>query len=823
MKPAETKSEDLQRQLDTEVLRRRRAESINQALFNISRAVHTAPSLETLYADIHKALDEVLDLTNFYIGILDREHNEILLPYYIDQYDGNISRIPNYTESHSLTGIVVQSREPVFLTEKELQQRAAENRIIGTVPRIWLGIPLIIDGEVIGVMASQSYDDPGHFDRRDLDILTSVSEQIAMAIQRKRAEMRLRNSEDRFRRLQEASFGGIGIHDKGVILDANQGLSDMTGYTRDELVGMDGLALIAPSWRDMVRDHIRTGYEKAYDAEGLRKDGTIFPLEIRGKQIPYRGRNVRVTEFRDITDRKQSEEALRYSEEKYRSILEGIEDAYFEVDLTGTFTFLNDATCRQLGYDRDEMLAMDNRGIMNETAAQAVLTAFGEVHTTGKPIHLSDLEVIRKDGSAGWVEMIVSLIRDGEGRPVGFRGVGRDITERKQAERDRQVLEEELRRSQRLESLGKLAGGIAHDFNNLLMGIQGRVSLMLLDTEVSHPSHSQLLAIEETIEKAAGLTRQLLGLARGGKYEVKPVDLNTLVQQGLDMFGRTRKELLIRSDLDPALWVVAGDRSQLDQVLLNLFINAWQAMPSGGELSVQSRNIVMDADQTLPFQLPGGRYTRISVSDTGTGMDETIQEHIFDPFFTTRDKSSGMGLGLASVYGIINNHGGFIRVNSEKNRGTTIHFFLPAVNEGAARPSHSNPADTRRGGTVLLVDDEEMILDVGKGILQHLGYTPVTAASGSEAIDIFREKNASVVLLIIDMIMPGMNGGELFDRIRTLDPRVPVLLASGYSMDEQASAIMERGCNGFIQKPFTISHLSQKIREIIPAAGAAVE
>lgn len=370
-------------------------------------------------------------------------------------------------------------------------------------------------------------------------------------------------------------------------------------------------------------------------------------------------------------------------------------------------------------------------------------------------------------------------------------------------------------RIQKLESLGILAGGIAHDFNNLLMGIQGNCSLMLLDAAKGQPEYQHLTNIEEYVQRGILLTRQLLGLARGGKYLVKPTDINELIRSTVTVFGRTRKELTIHESYQGQPWTVEVDRGQIEQVLLNLLINACQAMPSGGDLLIETRNVILDQEYTHRFSALAGKYVKISIKDSGIGMDKSIQEKIFDPFFTTKEKDLGTGLGLASAYGIVKNHGGIIEVESEPGQGATFTIFLPFSGKDAEKMIQPKQCIATGNETILLIDDENMVIDVGRRLLEKLGYQVLTASSGRAAVDIFEKEHARIELVILDMIMPEMGGSETFDRLRAIDAGIRVLLSSGYNIDGQATEILNRGCMGFIQKPFTLTQLSAKVREIL--------
>jgi len=376
-------------------------------------------------------------------------------------------------------------------------------------------------------------------------------------------------------------------------------------------------------------------------------------------------------------------------------------------------------------------------------------------------------------------------------------------------------MEKKLHQAQKLESIGTLAGGIAHDFNNLLMGIQGHASLTLLNLDPSHPNYERLKRIEEQAASGADLTKQLLGFARGGRYEVKTTDINDIIKKTSYMFGRTKKEITIHLKYGKDLWAVEVDRGQMEQVFMNLYVNAWQAMPGGGKIYLETENVLWDDEQVLPYAIKPGKYVKISVTDTGTGMDENTRERIFDPFFSTKAMGRGTGLGLATVYGIIKGHGGMINVYSEPGHGTTFAVYLPASEKEVVKEQAVEDTVLRGRETILLVDDENIVLDVSKEMLEFLGYRIYIAGSGQEAIDVYREKRNDIDLVILDMIMPGMSGGEVLDRLRDINPEIRVLLSSGYSINGQAQQIMDRGCNGFLQKPFQLQKLARKVREML--------
>ncbi len=508
-------------------------------------------------------------------------------------------------------------------------------------------------------------------------------------------------------------------------------------------------------------------------------------------------------------------------DKKYRDTINHITEGYFEVDLAGAFVFVSEPLCELVGFSENELLNLNNREYTTPETAKNMYRVFNRILKNGKPATIKDYR-IQKNGKVMYLEISASLIRDEKGNPVGFRGLVRDTSDRIHAEKQKNDLQIKLQEAQRLESIGTLAGGIAHDFNNLLMAIQGNVSLMLLTTDKDHPHFKKLTTIDGLIKNGADLTKKLLGFAGGGKYDTRPLSINAVVKSSALMFSRTRKEITIRENFQKDLWIVEADQGQLDLILMNLFINSAQAMPRGGTLSLATCNVVLTEKDIQQFGVKPGRYIRLSISDTGIGMDEETRQRIFEPFFSTRERGRGTGLGLASAHGIINNHGGFIKVDSKPGIGTTFQIFLPAVikepvtdaqPETGTKPAGRTSAE--EDITIMLVDDEDIVAEVGSLMLQSLGYKVITAKNGMKAVELYQADTAGFTLIILDMIMPKLSGGRTFDRLKEINPDVKILLSSGYSINDQARQILDKGCNGFIQKPFNLERLSTKIKEIL--------
>ena len=632
----------------------------------------------------------------------------------------------------------------------------------------------------------------------------------------KRAEKSVDESEEKFRILAEASMVGIFIFQDMKFTYTNPAVTTIFEDSAENFLKKGPIHYTHPDYHQASEKYIMSQFSENPDTKpfifkGLKANSEEIFCEVQGRVIEYQNKPAIIGTLMDITKRKRAEEALRESEKKYRNLFNNAQVGLGHTRISdGKVLESNEKMAQIFRYDSvdefiNEYVFSDN--YVNPEIREKMLT---EIKKT-RIINNIEAQFYRKDKSKAWVRFDTQIFPD-----KGYmEDVIIDITEQKKAQEESRRLEIQLQQAQKMEAIGTLAGGIAHDFNNLLMGLQGRTSLMLMDKGSSHPDFEHLKGIEEGIKSAADLTRQLLGFARGGKYETKATNLNETVNKSIDMFGRAKKEVIIHKKSEKGLWTVEVDQGQIEQVLLNLYVNAWQAMSGTGEIYLETENVSLDANFVKPYGIKPGRYVKISVTDIGIGMDEATRQRVFDPFFTTKEMGRGTGLGLASSYGIIKNHDGLINVYSEIGKGATFNIYLPISEKEVKKEKEISGEVIKGTETLLLIDDEEMIIEVGQELLENLGYTVLSAKSGKEAVETYQKDRDRIDGVILDMIMPVMGGSETYDRLKEINTDIKVLLSSGYSINGLAKTILAKGCDGFIQKPFSLKDLSQKLREIL--------
>src|SRR5438132_1216171 len=644
--------------------------------------------------------------------------------------------------------------------------------------------------------------------------------------ERKRAEAALHFQKTLLESQSEASIDGILVtSDDREILSYNQRFVDLWGIPEAALDSRSDQTALQ-SVIDKLQDprEFLDGIEYLYNHphENSRdeiqlNDGRIFDrytAPIKSTQDEYFGR---VWFFRDITQRKRAEEALRESEERYRDLVENAHDIIYSHDLEGNYTSMNKAGETITGYTVEEALKLN----LAQTAAPEYLTEVREMlqrKRAGERVTAYEMEIIAKDGRRITVEANTKLVYQ-DGVAIGVQGIARDITERKQ-------LEDQLRQSQKMEAIGQLAGGVAHDFNNLLTAINGYSRLALQRMNGNDPIRGYLEEIKKAGDRAANLTRQLLAFGRKQILQPLALNLNGVVKDMNNMLRRLiGEDIVLAAKLDPPLKKIKADPGQIEQILVNLVVNARDAMPQGGNLTIETANVERREEYTSKHVgVRPGNYAMLAISDTGVGMNEETQARIFDPFFTKKEKDKGTGLGLSKVYGIVKQIGGNIWVYSEPGHGTTFKIYLPQLESPATQTEiETKEEDVPRGSeTILLVEDEDVIRELARQLLEQAGYHVLEARGGEEAVHLSTEHSGAIDLLPTDVVMPKASAKEIANLITSIRPDLRVLFMSGYT-DE---AIVHHGAldSGveFIQKPFTPASLARKVREVLESEPPAV-
>lgn len=616
--------------------------------------------------------------------------------------------------------------------------------------------------------------------------------------------------------LRNASDGIHILDTNGCLIEASDSFCQMLGYSREEMIGMHvsqwDAVLSKPELNSKLLEQLKRPVRSQFESKHRRKDGSLFDVELSGYPAEWGGRQFLFNSSRDISKRKLAVEKLRASEEKYRGIFDGSVAAIYTFDSDKRFIDSNQAGLELLGYSCEELLQLNIAEV--DIDPDAVLPAYQQLLTGGKLINYEH-RLRRKDGSVVTVLNNSQPLTDDQGTVVGMLSTLVDISERKQAEEMQARLEDQLRQSQRLESVGRLAGGVAHDFNNMLGLIMGRAELALMQVDPSQRLHSHLEEICSAANRSANLTRQLLTFARQQAVEQRVINLNDAAREILTLLQRLVGENIDLSfHAGPGLWPVKADPSQIDQVLTNLCINARDSIAGVGAITIETGNNVVEEVPSCQNCSPG-EYVKLVVSDNGGGISKEVLEHIFEPFFTTKPSGEGTGLGLATVYGAVRQNGGCITVASEPGQGTTFTIYLPRY-QGEAEQGQQQEvgsASEPEHQTILLVEDEADLLSLYQEVLVRQGYHVLAKSSPRAALQLAEEYEGEIHLLITDVVMPELNGRQLADTLTLLRPGLKSLFMSGYT----ANIIDQHGVpeEELLQKPFSFKVLLAKVNEIL--------
>lgn len=812
---------DLVRGIFRDITERNRSLLLQESLYQIAGQAFWCNDLNELYQKIHGIISRLMSTNNFYIALYDRQESLIVFPYFVDERD---PAPPARQPSGGLTEYVIRNGRPLLATPDVCRQLidAGELQIFGTPPLDWLGVPLKISERFTGVLAVQTYGQGIRFTQTERDMLVFVSEQVASAIKRTQDEAELHRREEMYRSLVEqlpSITYLLSLADGHPTIFISRQCENILGYSIEEWLSdsrlwsnklhpedrqraLSGLKKVIDDGQPLHQEyriyHKGGGVIWGHDYMTLVKDGQGKPLFVQGVMI-------------DITESKKTDDALRLSEEKYRTLVEQINEIIYQLDEDGNVQYISPVAEKVLQYSLNEVAGRSYKEFIHPEDLPELRRAFAR-QIAGQEEPPQEFRMLRKDGQEIYISSSLRVLYDKSGKITGLMGALTDITQSRQ-------LAAQLQQAHKMEAIGQLAGGIAHDFNNLLSGILGNAEMLLLKIKNQPELRPLVEKVLSTGETAASLTRQLLSFARKGNYQRKPLDLHHTVREVAGMLTSTMdRKIIIRQDLQAAPSTVAGDPAMLENCLLNLCLNARDAMPQGGTLTIFSRVTELDQaySRSRGYSVTPGKYLELSVEDTGTGMSLDVKRRIFEPFFTTKPPGKGTGLGLAGVYGCVKAHQGSVEVYSEPGHGSIFRLYFPLLENAPCLPAEPRqPCPARGTGTLLLVDDEEVIREITCQMLTEQGYRVISLSNGREAVEHYGRNWKSIDLVILDMIMPEMNGQEAYLAMKQINPGIRALLSSGYSLQEDAQNLLQMGTRGFLQKPYRLAELTQKIEQVL--------
>ncbi len=800
-------------------------------LSQVNQVIVRAQSREELFESICRVAVEFGEFRLVWIGILAPEAGTVRLV--AQQCDAQGFAEPVCAGECAIVQRAMSTGRPYVCNVLQPSQSTAHCHMVAMQPKSNIGscaaFPFFTHGEACGAICLHAVE-PDFFNPAEVNLLEEVAQDVSFALEklaeeerRKEFEEALRRSETLYRTLFESANDGVFLHHVSLnssscsFVAVNPLFCAWLGYSQSELLKMSPVAVIDPESLAAVRaaaERLFAEGRVTFELTLKAKDGRRIPVEHSSRLVQLAGENLTLTISRDMTERKRAESALLESEERYRRHYQQSPLGYQSLDADGRVIDVNPAWLESLGYERSEVIGHWFGEFLEPAEREGFNARFDVFKETGRT-H-AEYRMMRKDGSTVIMEIDGKLGYDAAGRVQQTHCILHNVTERRQAEEEKARLEKQLLQSQKLESIGRLAGGIAHDFNNLLTVINGHTELLLTRLGSNDPLSGSLSEIRKAGERAASLTRQLLAFSRRQVVEPRTLDLNDLIRDIEAMLRRLAGEdIELIVALDPALGSVTADQGQIHQVLLNLVVNARDAMPGGGRLSIRTKNA--EGGRALPGALRPGPYVELEVSDSGTGMDEEVRQHIFEPFFTTKEEGSGTGLGLATVYGIVRQSGGWIDVRSEPGRGSAFTVYLPRVEATAGKDDSARTELAAVGGkeTILLVEDHAEVRALARVSLELYGYHVLEAESGEAALRLIESHPTAVHLLLTDLVLPNMTGVQLARRVLMLRPELPVVYMSGYT----ESAIVRRGIfepgMDCLMKPFTPAELAGKIRTVL--------
>ena len=785
----------------------------------IGRIITSSHDIKEIYEKFAKVVNRLISFDRIAIVLIDPGGQSVRCDYVKGAKIPSLEPGDTFLISGTITEKVVKSRQGRIIQGKDLQRwlKLKKNGKHIAVVQVGLqsaiSVPLISKNQVIGVLHIRTKK-ANAYTKADLRLAEKISAQISGAIANAKliAEQQKLEEKTFFQSslINQVRNAVIATDLDRKIIFWNRFAEVLFQWKSEEAIGRMITEMISEQELTTLK---QSGHWEG-ECIGIRKDGSTFPAFLMNSIFRNKEGKVRGMVFvaNDIIERKRAEDSLRESEKKYRDLFEESKDAVFITTAHGQLVDINPAGLELFGYSsKEEILSINvpEKLYYDPNDRDKVIRAFAE----NGYVRDYELSLKKKNGEKIIVLMTATAIRGSHGHVIGYRGILRDVTEKKD-------LEEQLLQSQKMEAIGLLAGGIAHDFNNLLMVIQGNVELSLMNLDPSHPICESLLKIEEGAQKASNLTHQLLAFGRRQVLNPKILNVSDLIENLSRMLTRLiGEDIELRIEIKPNLRPIYADSSAMDQILMNLIVNAREAMPQGGVLILQTRNIDLNEDfcHQHPFVNPG-EYVQISVMDTGRGMDEKTLSRIFEPFFTTKEK--GSGLGLAVVYGIVKQHRGHIFVSSQIGKGSRFDLYLPAYQGTLDQEILETVLEEIPGGaeTILVAEDEREVRELLKILLEGLGYNVLIACDGEEAIRTFSEHRNQIDLVILDAVMPKMNGPLVYQHIASTVSHPPCLFLSGYS-EEVVERYFDRSLNiPILHKPVTLRNLGKKVREILDQA-----
>jgi len=621
---------------------------------------------------------------------------------------------------------------------------------------------------------------------------------------------KLLEQEFQFHALFEGANDGIIVHNvDGDIIEVNSFVCKLLGYARNDLIKMSWRYIVPNSshaqLQSIFKNVLTRKQNLPFEFSLRHKDTTLSEVEISSKRVWFRGEQVIQSFIRDISLRKRLQKTLIETKEKYKTMVESSLIGVFDLR-EDKILFVNNMFEQITGYSKEELLTMDFFTLISPEDEDRVREIEKPVFSESKDYETS---IIRKDGRKILCE-IHSTIITMDGQPTALGNII-DITQKNE-------LANKLLEAKKMESIGTLAGGIAHDFNNLLGGILGYASLILSDMPEDNEFYEDISTIAETAKRAAVLTDRLLGFARGGKYQVRKISINSIVEDVISILAQSSisTDIYIETNLEADKWTIQGDQEQLNKAILNICLNAIEAVSSeNGHLKIESANVSLNKKFTKQvLGLPAGDYIRLKITDNGYGMSDNVKSRMFEPFFTTKSFGEGVGLGLAMVYGVVKNHDGSILVDSTQGKGTTISLFLPRFKQIDTTHPRKRYSRNKLNNRILLIDDEMIIREVGQRMLEKDGFDVILAPTGAKGLKIFLEQHHTIDLILLDWMMPGMSGKITAERLKEINPDVPVCFLSGYRPCDKPE-MLQTGDKFFIQKPFHAEALLKSVNNIL--------